>query len=666
MPSLKDIYKKIFTISDVIQAKGDLVSSNGSQITRLPVGSNTQVLVADSSSSVGFNWVTVDIGYAVVNSSFTQPALNGTVTVSVSTTRWMNVGMFIHIETGGTYEITALTTNTATVRNSYSENTSAGTNISLARRITPSGRRGMDGNNAYTTTTSNFVVPAVEASISVNVVYTSWVLTEQTIYIEGAGYYRVDSKTSSSITITNLGYDFNTAVGTTIVHPKTVGTSGVRGEDGVSPFSFTTASAIMPSVNGTVTLALSETRWLTVGQHVYLGAIGAFQVQEVTTNTATLLNIGSQGSLEGGSSIPSSSKLVPSGLTGLSGSNALVTALTSSFAQPAIDATTAIAVSSTEFLAVGSYVFVEGGGYYKVESIDSATGLTIRNIGNVDNVNVGITVPTNRLVIPSARPGVNGSNGIDGVNGTDGTDGLDGVTPVYLGEFVTPPVGSLNNIYRNNGEVYWYDGVEWKLLLQDGSDGVDGQVGSVSSASSLSLAHQGATPASVSDHLVLFSSNEGLFALQPSGSPVSLFPLIFSHDSISTPYRPNLNFTGSIVSFQDDSSNNTLHLDFSLPLSNLGDLLYHDGGAIASLSKGLDNQVLQADDTVGLKWGTITYAGLTDKPTLGTASSKNAGTGADEVLLLAEAEKLPILDGSNLTNVVSALPDIIDLGNWTP
>lgn len=667
MPSLKDVYKKIFTVADVVQARGDLVSGDGTQITRLPLGFDTQVLTVDTSTSLGLAWVTTDIGYAVVNSAFTQPALNSTVAVSVSTTRWMNVGMFIYIDTGGVYEIISIATNSVTVRNSYSENTSQGTSIGITRRITPAGRRGQDGNNTYTNTSSNFVVPAINSSVTVNVVYTSWVLVGQVIFVEGAGYYRVDSKTSTSLTISNLGYDFNASQGSTIVQPKTVASSGVRGENGISPVSYTTGSATMPSVNGTVVLALSETRWLGVGQHLYLQSVGAFRVEVVTANTATLMNIGGSGNFAGGSSIPSNTKIVSSGITGASGSNALVTNTTSSFAQPIVNNTVAIPVSTTEFLATGSFVFIEGAGYYQVVSIDSPTSLTIRNTGNVDNAASGITVPSNRLVVPASRPGVNGLNGTNGINGTNG---VNGISPLYLGELVSPPAGSLNNIYRQDDSVYWYDGIEWKLLLRDGIDGVDGQVGSVSSATSLQLAHQSTPPSLIVNHLVLFSDDEGLYAIQPSGNTFPLFPLTFSKDSVTTPFRPKINFTG-LVSLQDDSANNTLNLNFSLPLTSSGDLLYHNGTQLARLPRGTQGQVLSAHDTSGLTWVNplTSYDALTDKPVLGTASSLNVGTSIGNVVQLIDsggAPKLPSIDGSLLTNLpATSLPDILDLGIWT-
>ena len=48
------------------------------------------------------------------------------------------------------------------------------------------------------------------------------------------------------------------------------------------------------------------------------------------------------------------------------------------------------------------------------------------------------------------------------------------------------------------------------------------------------------------------------------------------------------------------------------------------------------------------------YLDLNNKPTLGTAASRNAGTLAGQVLLLTDNNRLPILDGSLLTNINNA------------
>lgn len=67
-----------------------------------------------------------------------------------------------------------------------------------------------------------------------------------------------------------------------------------------------------------------------------------------------------------------------------------------------------------------------------------------------------------------------------GEQGPPGVDGKDGVSIMYLGELSSPPENpQLNWIYRNSNNkcVYIYNGTEWVLLVNDGSDGVDGTNG---------------------------------------------------------------------------------------------------------------------------------------------------------------------------------------------
>jgi len=58
-----------------------------------------------------------------------------------------------------------------------------------------------------------------------------------------------------------------------------------------------------------------------------------------------------------------------------------------------------------------------------------------------------------------------------------------------------------------------------------------------------------------------------------------------------------------------------------------------------------------------LSWAGNTWVGF------GTGATKSAGTSAGDVLLLAENAKLPVLDGSNLTNLNSAQLGVVDIAN---
>jgi hypothetical protein len=60
------------------------------------------------------------------------------------------------------------------------------------------------------------------------------------------------------------------------------------------------------------------------------------------------------------------------------------------------------------------------------------------------------------------------------------------------------------------------------------------------------------------------------------------------------------------------------------------------------------------------------YNDLSNRPSLGSAATKTAGTLAGNVLLISEDNKLPALDGSNLTNIISTVSNAANLGGELP
>jgi hypothetical protein len=97
---------------------------------------------------------------------------------------------------------------------------------------TIAGSSGVDGLNAFTTTTAQFTVPAIGANVTLAVSNTnpstgSWAVPGQSIYIENAGYYTVVSSTTTSIVCTNVGTVGNTAPGTTVASGQQVSPAGV-------------------------------------------------------------------------------------------------------------------------------------------------------------------------------------------------------------------------------------------------------------------------------------------------------------------------------------------------------------------------------------------------------------------------------------------------------
>ena len=108
----------------------------------------------------------------------------------------------------------------------------------------------------------------------------------------------------------------------------------------------------------------------------------------------------------------------------------------------------------------------------------------------------------------------------------------------------------------------------------------------------------------------------------------------------------NQNAADPVTSSMFDVIDNTS--DTSLQKSqNLGDL---DNLGQAQTNLGLATVATSGD-----------YSDLSNKPTLGTAAAKAAGSSANEVLLIDGAGKIPTIDGSQLTNVTAAASDITGL-----
>jgi hypothetical protein len=111
------------------------------------------------------------------------------------------------------------------------------------------GPNGVNGLNAFTTTTAQFIVPAIGANVTLAVSNSnpstgSWAVPGQSIYIENAGYYTVVSSTTTSIVVTNTNTTGNTAPGTTVTSGQQVSPAGVAfSQGGRLQFNYFNATA---------------------------------------------------------------------------------------------------------------------------------------------------------------------------------------------------------------------------------------------------------------------------------------------------------------------------------------------------------------------------------------------------------------------------------------
>lgn len=143
------------------------------------------------------------------------------------------------------------------------------------------GTNGTNGVNAYTQTTADFTVPAIGANVTVSLVNSTWMAVEQNIFITGAGTFSVVSKpTTTSVTLTYLDYDDNTAAGNNIPTGATVSPGGLQ---------LTSTLAVANGGTGATTATNARANLGAGGLSLTAYAAGtAYQF----TNTAALLNFG--------------------------------------------------------------------------------------------------------------------------------------------------------------------------------------------------------------------------------------------------------------------------------------------------------------------------------------------------------------------------------------
>lgn len=101
------------------------------------------------------------------------------------------------------------------------------------------GAAGTNGDNAWTTTTANFTMPAEGANVTVNVADSDMLTSGDTVYVQGAGYMSVQSVPSTTQVVlqnlentANLAYTANVAPGTVIASGAKIVPGGVQGPAG--------------------------------------------------------------------------------------------------------------------------------------------------------------------------------------------------------------------------------------------------------------------------------------------------------------------------------------------------------------------------------------------------------------------------------------------------
>jgi len=237
------------------------------------------------------------------------------------------------------------------------------------------------------------------------------------------------------------------------------GSPGPTGPAGKSLFSFTGASFQMPACGGSVTVAVSDSSWMTPGLHVYIPGAGNFYVvgsppdsqTVVIANNCDPTNAATGTVIGGGAQVSPSVTRGPTGPAGPAGpvgpagpqgssGTSVYSVLTSAFTVPA---TTGIAfIADATPFSTGIIVYMSGGGYFSVTAVDKANNtLTLQPFASNTTAGTVIAAGTN-----VSATGPQGPQGIQGPAGIAGIQGPSGVAPtgaIFLWPAVTSPGGYL-------------------------------------------------------------------------------------------------------------------------------------------------------------------------------------------------------------------------------
>jgi hypothetical protein len=410
---------ELISTRDVASGHAGLDSNALLLASEIPVDGKT--IIASSGKIAAAGIITSTL------SNFTTPAASATVSVSVGSTSGLAVGQYLRIPIAGYYSVSSITDSTHAVLTNSGDpyNAASGVTITSGAVLLPAqatSAGGSAGQNAYTSLTSGFTVPAVNATVNIVVGSTSWMGGNgYVIFITGAGYYAVSSITNSTnVVVTNLGTSANTTPGSTVGSGSSVNPAGAVGSSGangaaLSAYDSLQATFVMPAAAANVTATIKNTAWLAVGQVIFVSTAGYFSVFSINSATSvTLTNLNYAGNASVGTTIALNSAVSAGGIIGPTGSGASgkdsFSTLTSSFTQPAVNATVSIQVDKTAWMIVGQYLFIKGGGYYTVSSITDASDVVVTNLGYTGNAAVSSTVANSGGVSPGGVSGLNGTN----------------------------------------------------------------------------------------------------------------------------------------------------------------------------------------------------------------------------------------------------------------
>jgi hypothetical protein len=157
---------------------------------------------------------------------------------------------------------------------------------------------GAAGQNAYTQTTQNFVIPAVGGSVSAAVQSSAALAVGMIVVVSGGGIhgtFLITSSTTGALQLQFLGLSYDSLSGQTIPYPATVTPTGTPG---ANSFTNSTGGTVVSTPSQSCNIAVAYSGWAGVGQVIFASDgtnKGTFLVTAVTFGTITGTFLGVTG-----------------------------------------------------------------------------------------------------------------------------------------------------------------------------------------------------------------------------------------------------------------------------------------------------------------------------------------------------------------------------------
>ena len=253
-----------------------------------------------------------------------------------------------------------------------------------------------------------FVMPAVNATVAVEVAEPDNYVVGMWVYIVGIGYLEVTAVGATTITLKNIGNTSNEAPGTTVIALTTMipGFPKANSDDNIHPVANTAEVFITTADNGTVTFEVTDNSWIVAGMTLWIKGAGKLLVTAVNVDGThiTVLNNKTLNTANTGAgvSIAAGTAVFPCDVSPYR-EQFTVAALTATFVTVADGLHVDIVIEDNRWAKVDMTLFVRGAGKLKVISVN-ADGVTIHVLNNktlnTANTGSGTTIAIGVPVFP--------------------------------------------------------------------------------------------------------------------------------------------------------------------------------------------------------------------------------------------------------------------------